>query len=142
MFQIGRSSNGRTGAFEALNLGPIPSLPANKMNTKVLLRTVIDIERLKKELKDNHFEFEFGEEVVYIKVQSTNLNQFENIIKSNLNALWNYANVKFSDQKTNIVIFPDRTFIIINKETDIEAKRWATSIGLPQQEAEWTTFYE
>ena len=24
----GRSSNGRTGAFEALNLGPIPSLPA------------------------------------------------------------------------------------------------------------------
>lgn len=31
-FNIGRSSNGRTEAFEAFNLGSIPSLPAKPKN--------------------------------------------------------------------------------------------------------------
>ena len=34
MFSIGRSSNGRTEAFEAFNLGSIPSLPARVFKNK------------------------------------------------------------------------------------------------------------
>gem|GEM_PF-1706148 len=40
----GRSSNGRTGAFEALNLGSIPSLPAQRIS---LTRSVVGQEPLK-----------------------------------------------------------------------------------------------
>lgn len=32
VFIAGRSSNGRTAAFEAVNLGSIPSLPAMNIN--------------------------------------------------------------------------------------------------------------
>ena len=76
-----------------------------------------------------------------VQVPYSNMEIFGEIIKKYLNAPYNYANVKFPDRKLNVLIFPDKDFIISDEKTDKIAKDWALSAGLSKPETDWTTFY-
>lgn len=111
------------------------------MNTKILLRTITDPEGLQLDLKAEHFEHQLNETTLEVEVFYSDLQKFGEIVKKNFNAPYNYTNVKFPTEKINILIFPNRDFLIKDLESDKKAKEWAISIGLPGAEAEWTTFY-
>lgn len=112
------------------------------MNTKILLRTITDTYELQKELGAYDFVYQLEGDVLKVNVLQTDIEAFKKIITKYLNAPYNYANIKFIDKKSNILIFPNRTFLVFDEETDRTAKEWALSTGLPQQESEWTTFYK
>lgn len=111
------------------------------MNTKILLRTITDLDNLQKELGTYNFEYQLEGESLKVTVQNIDVDIFQKIITKYLNASYNYANVKFPDKKSNVLIFPTRTFLIFDQDTDRAAKEWAVSIGLPKEETGWTTFY-
>ena len=111
------------------------------MNTKILLRTINDLENLQTDLKNKGFDFRIDEEKIEVNVEYANIEIFREIIKTYLNAKYNYVNIKFPNQKLNILVFIDKTFFVNDKAIDISAKEWALSIGLSKPETEWTTFY-
>ncbi len=99
------------------------------------------MEKLETDLKNKGFSTQVSEEKMAVEVQYSDVEIFGEIIKRYLNAPYNYANVKFPNEKLNVVIFPEKDFIINNEETDKNAKEWALSTGLPKPETDWTTFY-
>lgn len=111
------------------------------MNTKILLRTITDPEKLQNDLEANNFKFQLEDENLRVGVSYSDVEAFEKIVKKYFNAPYNYANIKFPDMKLNVLVFPNKTFRIDDDESNREAKEWAVSIGLPKSESEWTTFY-
>lgn len=112
------------------------------MNTKILLRTLTNQNELQNNLKTNNFNFQLEEENLRVEVPYADVKVFEGIIQKYLNAPYNYANVKFPDKKLNIIVFPNKIFLVSDKQTDSAAKEWALAIGLSKPETEWTTFYD
>ena|SRR3989344_1788551 len=111
------------------------------MNTKILLRTINDTRELKEQLENSGFKIQVDDSKLEVEVDYSKIELFQKIIKEHLNAVYNYANVKFPDRKLNILIFPKKNFVINNIEADKNAKEWALSVGLSKPETEWTTFY-
>ena len=111
------------------------------MNTKILLRTINDLEKLKVDLENKGFKIQISQEKMGVQVQYSDVKIFGKIIKKHLNAPYNYANVKFPYEKLNVLIFPKKDFTVTNERTDQTAKDWALSTGLSKPETDWTTFY-
>lgn len=112
------------------------------MNTKILLRTLTNPNELQNNLRANNFNFQLEEENLKAEVPYSGVKVFEEIIRKYLNAPYNYANVKFPDKKLNVLVFPSKSFLISDKQTDSAAKEWALAIGLSKPETVWTTFYD
>lgn len=112
------------------------------MNAKILLRTVKNIEWLKNSLENGGFEFEFDEVQIKVNVPFSKIDIFKKIINNSMNAKFNYVNIKFPDEKKNVIVFPAKTFIVDNDISDEIAKNWALSMGLPKPESEWTLCYK
>lgn len=102
-----------------------------------------DFDELKSELMQVDFEFEKAKnsDDIMVNVPLNRIFDFASIIQKYLNKPFNYVDVKFPDQKTTVIIFRERIFEIDNPEVDKNAKEWAISIGLPEKEADWPTFY-
>ena len=111
------------------------------MNAKILLRTIKDLDGLETELGNKSIPFRIFEDKMEAKIEYSDIDIFGEVIKKHLNALCNYVNVKFPERQLNVIIFPEKNFIVNSKQTDRNAKEWALSVGLPQPETEWTTFY-
>ncbi len=112
------------------------------MNAKILLRTVKNIEDLKNALKSSDFKFESDETKIDVDVPFSKIDFFERIIKDSMNAKFNYVNVKFPDNKKNVIVFPEKSFIVTDDISDETAKKWALSMGLSKPETEWTICYK
>ncbi|OHA16185.1 MAG: hypothetical protein A3G52_05045 [Candidatus Taylorbacteria bacterium RIFCSPLOWO2_12_FULL_43_20] len=112
------------------------------MNTKILLRTLTEPHELQKELGAYNLEYQLEGDTLKVSVLHTDIETFQKIITKYLSAPYNYVNIKFPDKKSNVLIFPNRTFLIFDEETDRAVKEWALSIGLSKPETEWTTFYD
>ena len=112
-------------------------------NAYILERTMNDYIELKQALDRAGFahQKEKNNEDVTVTVPMDRVDDFAVIVQRHLNTSYNYVDVKFPDNKTTIIVFPDRIYHINNPAIDAEAKIWAISIGLPNNEARWPIFY-
>lgn len=113
-------------------------------NAYILERTMNDYAKLKESLEKAGFAYqkEQSDEDIMVTVPTDRVDDFAAIVQQHLNAPFNYVDAKFPDDKTTIIVFPDRTYRISNSVVDAEARTWAISIGLPKEQADWPTFYE
>jgi len=135
-WSIVRLSKSRRGASSSgVRISPSPQ------NTKILIRTIDRIEEFGSDIKNSGLNCQTSEDEVHIDVAYSDLEKFSKIIRKYLNAPYNYVNVKFPDKKLNVLIFPNKDFVISDKSSDMVAKDWALTIGLSEPETHWTTFY-
>jgi hypothetical protein len=112
-------------------------------NAYILDWTMNDYAELKTYLSRDGFEFVKDEtkEHIRVRVEYDRLDDFARFIQRHLNAKFNYVDVQFAKERATAVIFQDRLLRITSIEEDERAKVWAVSIGLPKEQADWTTSF-
>lgn len=98
-----------------------------------------DYEDLKQNLLKASFDFvkENDTEHIRVDVPIEKVDSFAKITQKHLNAPQNYIDLQFPENKKTLVIFRDKIFTITNNTENKEAKKWAISIGLPKEQADW-----
>lgn len=110
-------------------------------NAYVLERTINNYGELKQKLKEADFDFIKDRNNVRVKVYFDKVEKFYNLVRTYLNTSYNYIDLQFPKEKKTLLVFSDRLFYIANAKENEEAKKWAFSIGLPKEEADWPTSY-
>ncbi len=112
-------------------------------NAYILDWTMDDYDGLKNELKEAGFDFEKESDKEHIKVDVDleRVDVFAGIVRRHLNEPFNYVDIKFPRHRLVVVVFRERIYKIDNPGIDKEAREWAISIGLPEEQADWATFY-
>lgn len=113
-------------------------------NAYILERTMNNYAELKQALEQTGFAYqkEQVDEDIMVTVPADRVDDFAAIVQKHINAPYNYVDVKFPIDETTVIVFPDRIYRINNPVIDEEAKSWAISIGLPKEQADWSTFYD
>lgn len=112
-------------------------------NAYILERTMNEYEELKDGLLQAGFEIEKekDDEDIMVTVEHNRIKDFAHVVQKHLNEPFNYIDIKFPEQKLSVIVFKDRVYRIDNAKQNVEAKQWAVSIGLPENEADWPIFF-
>ncbi|MDP4008306.1 MAG: hypothetical protein Q8P68_03895 [Candidatus Peregrinibacteria bacterium] len=115
-----------------------------KPNAYILDWTMNEYSRLLAQLKEQGFDFqkEEGEEHVRVDVPFFRWEEFANLVQPQLNAPYNYVDIKYPEENKLIIIFGAKRFVITNKEENEAAKKWAIDSGLPTAQADWSNWFK
>ncbi|MEA3337146.1 MAG: hypothetical protein U9R25_14650 [Chloroflexota bacterium] len=112
-------------------------------NAFIVAWTMHDFTQLKKKLTGNGFAFsrEGQSEHIRVTVPIERLEVFASLCQAHLNEPFNYVDIQFSGQGKTAVVFQEKTFVITSPEENELVKQWAIGLGLPPEQAEWSTSY-
>lgn len=113
-------------------------------NAYILDWTMNEYGRLLAQLKEKGFDFqkEEGKEHVCVDVPFLRWEEFANLVQPQLNAPYNYVDIRYPEGNKLIIIFGAKRFVITNKEENEAAKKWAISEGLPTAQADWSHWFK
>ncbi len=112
-------------------------------NAFIVAWTMHDYAALKAKLTAAGFRFEPVDATAHIRlaVPFEQIDAFAALCQTHLNAPVNYVDVQFSDRRTTVVIFRDAVHHITDQARNDAIKAWAIDLGLPPEQADWSTSF-
>ena len=112
-------------------------------NAYILDWTTKEYEMLKQKLKKANFDFIKEKNKLHIRVRVSfdRVEEFSSIVKSHLNAEYNYVDIQFPHEKKTVIVFSGELAFISNPTENEAVRKWAIAKGLPPKQADWRTSY-
>jgi hypothetical protein len=112
-------------------------------NAYILDWAMNDYAQLKQELADANFAFakEGEKEHIRVAVPFGRVKEFGSLCQTHLNSPYNYVDIQYPNEKKTVIIFQQDIFMISSQEENEKVKRWAISLGLPPEQADWSTSF-
>jgi hypothetical protein len=113
-------------------------------NAYILDWTMNNYDQFKKTLVDSGYSFvvETGTEHIRVAIPFERFTHFARLCQTHLTEPYNYVDIQFPHEKTTVIVFRKVSFVITDPHENEKVKQWAIDLGLPPEQADWSTSFE